>query len=67
MVDWSGLFNWSMSYNDGTQKSEFKQMPKEDRVWLEAALKQYTFNDADRLREICEELTKYKELEGTHN
>lgn len=28
-------------------------MSKEDREWLEEALKQYTFNDADRLQELC--------------
>ena len=31
-------------------------MTKEDRKWLEEALKQYTFNDADRLQQICKEL-----------
>jgi hypothetical protein len=29
-------------------------MSKEDRKWLEEALKQYTFNDSDRLKEICD-------------
>ena len=31
-------------------------MSEEDRKWLEEALKQYTFNDVDRLKEICIEL-----------
>jgi hypothetical protein len=31
-------------------------MSAEDRKWLEQALKQYTFNDVDRLKEICIEL-----------
>jgi hypothetical protein len=31
-------------------------MSSEDRKWLEQALKQYTFNDVDRLKEICIEL-----------
>lgn len=31
-------------------------MSKQDRQWLEAALKQYTFNDADLLQEICKDL-----------
>lgn len=34
-------------------------MSAEDRKWLEEALKQYTFNDADRLKEVCEELRSY--------
>jgi len=51
MVDWSGLFKWSMAHNDGTKPSEFKMMSPEDRKWLEEALKQYTFNDNDRQKE----------------
>jgi hypothetical protein len=31
-------------------------MSKEDRKWMEDALKQYTFNDADRLQQICKDL-----------
>lgn len=33
-------------------------MSKEDKDWLEAAMKEYTFNDTDRLKEICDELKK---------
>lgn len=33
-------------------------MSKEDKEWLEAALKQYTFSDTDRMKEICDELAK---------
>ncbi len=53
MVDWNGLFKWTLSYQDGTQKSDFKEMSAEDRKWLEEALKQYTFNDVDKLKEAC--------------
>ena len=28
-------------------------MSQEDREWLEAALKEYTFNDTDKLKEVC--------------
>jgi hypothetical protein len=63
MVDWNGLFKWSMEYQDGTRPTEFKVMSPEDRKWLEAALKQYTFNDADRLREVCKELKVHAEME----
>jgi len=31
-------------------------MSASDRKWLEEALKQYTFNDAERLKEISDEL-----------
>lgn len=58
MVDWNGLFKWSMEYHDGTKPSEFKQMSKEDQTWLTEALKAYSFNDTDRLQEICKELGK---------
>ena len=37
-------------------------MSEEDRKWLEAALKQYTFNDADRLKEVCQELKDHMEM-----
>ena len=56
MVDWNGLYKWSMEYQDGTRPSNFKAMSKEDRQWLEEAMKQYTFNDADRLTELVNQL-----------
>jgi len=31
-------------------------MSKDDREWLEAALKEYTFNDTDRLTELVNQL-----------
>ena len=31
-------------------------MSKEDRDWLEAAMKQYTFNDTDRMKELLQTL-----------
>lgn len=56
MVDWNGLYKWSMEHQDGTKPSNFTAMSKEDRVWLEAAMKQYTFNDTDRLTECIQQL-----------
>ena len=53
MVDWNGLFKWSMEHQDGTRPTEFKMMAAEDRKWLEEAMKQYTFNDVDRLVSYC--------------
>ena len=63
MVDWNGLFKWSMNHLDGTTPSNFTVMTPEDRKWLEAAMKQYTFNDVDRLKEICIELKGHMEME----
>ena len=31
-------------------------MSKEDKEWLEKAMQEYTFNDADRLKEICDQM-----------
>jgi len=58
MVDWNGLFKWSMTYQDGTDHPKFKEMSKEDREWLEAALKQYTFNDVEKMKELVKELSE---------
>lgn len=62
MVDWNGLFKWSLQYQDGTKESNFKPMSDEDKKWLEEALKQYTFNDTDRLKEICDELKEHSKM-----
>lgn len=40
-------------------------MSQEDKKWLEEALKQYTFNDAERLHEVCDELKSHQELTKT--
>jgi len=29
-MDWKGLFDWSMKYQDGTAPSKFSPMQKED-------------------------------------
>lgn len=58
MVDWQGLLKWSLSLSkeDHTAPSQFKAMTKEERDWLEAAMKQYTFSDTDRMKELIETL-----------
>jgi hypothetical protein len=58
MVDWQGLLKWSLSIQkeDTTTPSQFKAMTKEERDWLEAAMKQYTFNDTDRMKELLSTL-----------
>jgi len=52
---------WSTKYHDGTHPSNFKPMSKEDRDWLEAAMKEYPANDADRMVEIIKALKKMRE------
>jgi hypothetical protein len=61
MVNWPGLLNWSTNFHDGTHPSNFKPMSDEDKEWLEGAMKEHCFNDADRMKEILEELKKMRE------
>lgn len=63
MVDWQGLFNWSIMNSDGTSESQFKQMNDEDKKFLEDAMKQYTFNDSNKLKEICEDIKSHMILD----
>jgi len=65
MVDWNGLYKWSMEYQDGTHPSSFKAMSKEDRKWLEEAMKAHTFNDSDRLTELIKQLKAWKTQAAT--
>lgn len=55
-----------MQYQDGTKQSEFKAMSEEDKKWLEEAMKSFTFNDVDRLKEICEELKGHMSMGREH-
>ena len=54
--DWNGLLAWSTKYHDGTKPSEFQPMSEDDKKWLEDAMKEYTFNDTDKLKTICDEM-----------
>jgi len=56
MVDWQGLLNWSTKHHDGTAptRPDFQQMSDTDKKWLEEALKQYTYDDVDRLKQLCD-------------
>jgi len=37
-------------------------MSKEDRDFLQGAMAEYTFDDTDRLTDICKELKEFKEI-----
>ena len=70
MADWSGLLNWSTKYHDGTEQTNFEPMSADDKKWLSEAMHEHAFNDADRLKEVCEELKKdidggFKQQNGT--
>ena len=62
MVDWKGLFEWSMQYQDGTKPSEFKQMSEEDRKWLTEALQHYTFNDSEEIKKHSNNLGNHVKM-----
>lgn len=55
-IDWSGLFNWSAKYNDGTKATNFTPMTEEEKIWLEKAMTEYTYNESDRMQEIVKTL-----------
>ena len=58
MPDWSGLLGWSTKYHDGTKPSEFQPMSDEDKKWLTEAMKEYTFDDTNKMKELCEYMIK---------
>ncbi|TYZ68981.1 hypothetical protein PybrP1_000215 [[Pythium] brassicae (nom. inval.)] len=49
---WLGLMKWSMKYSDGTAPSEFKEIKKEDREFLEKVLKEGVIDETERMRQI---------------
>ena len=61
MVDWKGLYNWSMKYTDGTKPSDFKQMSKEDMEFIQNAFESVTLNE---MKEIWKILDICKTPEG---
>ena len=61
MVDWKGLYNWSMKYTDGTKPSNFKQMSKEDMEFIQNAFESVCLNE---MKEIWKILDVCKTPEG---
>ena len=61
MVDWKGLYNWSMKYNDGTKTSDFKKMSKEDMEFIQNAFESVVLNE---MKEIWKILDICKTPEG---
>ena len=61
MVDWKGLYNWSMKYTDGTKPSDFKQMSKEDMEFIQNAFESVALNE---MKEIWKILDICKTPEG---
>ena len=61
MVDWKGLYNWTMKYTDGTKPSNFKQMSKEDMEFIQNAFESVVLNE---MKEIWKILDICKTPEG---
>ena len=61
MVDWKGLYNWSMNYVDGTKPSNFKEMSKEDMDFIQNAFESVCLNE---MKEIWKILDICKTPEG---
>ena len=62
MVDWKGLLNWSLKYNDGTRSNEdIKPMSKEDMEFLQNAFESVCVNE---MKEIWKILDECKKREG---
>ena len=61
MVDWKGLYNWSMKYTDGTKPSNFKPMSKEDMDFIQNAFESVVLNE---MKEIWKILDICKTPEG---
>lgn len=60
-MDWKGLLNWSLKYQDGTKPSNLKPMSKEDREFIEKAFEEVVLNE---MKEIWKVLDKLKEPEA---
>mmetsp|Transcript_44116 Transcript_44116/g.50993 ORF Transcript_44116/g.50993 Transcript_44116/m.50993 type:complete len:378 (+) Transcript_44116:31-1164(+) len=61
MVDWPGLFKWSVQYHDGTTHKNIGPMDAERRKWLQEAMEAYTFDEVKRMKEVVLELAKPEE------
>lgn len=61
MVDWKGLYNWTMKYNDGTKPTNLKQMSKEDMEFIQNAFESVCLNE---MKEIWKILDICKTPEG---
>lgn len=58
MVDWPGLLKWSLKYQDSpsTQTKDIKPMDEETKKWLEEALKAYSIDHVEKMKEILSAL-----------
>lgn len=62
MIDWEGLLKFTLKYSDGTKQSEFKEMPEQDKKWLEEAMQHYSNSEIKRIQKILGQVQKYNEM-----
>ena len=62
MVDWNGLFKLSMKLYDDKMPSITKPMTASDKDWLENEMKQFKFEDKDRLKGIVDQLNAHSQM-----
>ena len=61
-MDWKGLLNWSLKYNDGTvAKPDIKPMSLEDQKFIEAAFESVTINEMKEVMKILDILQNIPE------
>lgn len=53
-MDWKGLLNWSLKYNDGTVDKGLKPMSEEDMKFLEAAFESVCMNEMKEIMKILD-------------
>lgn len=59
-MDWQGLLNWSLKYQDGTVNKDLQPMSEEDKKFLEDAFESTCVNE---MKEIWKILDKLKQPE----
>jgi hypothetical protein len=59
-MDWKGLLNWSMNYQDGTVNKNLKPMSEEEMKFIESAFESVCINE---MKEIMKILDKLKQPE----
>mmetsp|Transcript_19462 Transcript_19462/g.46454 ORF Transcript_19462/g.46454 Transcript_19462/m.46454 type:complete len:312 (+) Transcript_19462:134-1069(+) len=61
LPEWKGLFDWSMTLQDGAHKAEYKSYDPEKMQWLEEVMKNCTLDIGRRMVEISKGLIRPEE------
>jgi hypothetical protein len=55
-MDWKGLLNWSLNYQDGTVNKNLKPMSQEDMKFIEDAFESVCMNEMKEIMKILDKL-----------